>query len=152
MLNVAQCWEVFKECAWCGLGFEPNGSTTATCGKTLSTYALEDPSSNLLATSILWGGVFHWLAIHSNRYLPHNTTFLPPLCPTSQPRNFLYIVAVCTENILENFNIIACSGAIMRMLNRSDKSRISVRFILLYFKNGGWRHYWTLMRRKILSL
>ena len=43
-----------------------------------------------------------------------------------------------TENSLENFNIIACSGAIMRVLSGSDKRRISVRFILL-FKNGGMK-------------
>lgn len=115
-----------------GWGFEPDGSTTVTCAELLNTRThYKDPFSKLIAASILWAGICHWLVIHSNRYSPHNTIFTSS-CPTSQSLNFLFIFPVCTEKCLENFKIIACSGAITRLLSRSDKSRISVHCILLF--------------------
>lgn len=91
LFDIASYYKIFNGCGESGLEFMYGWVSDYYLCKDMSRYKIS-LFSPVLTAKYLCLTFFYWLAIHSNRYWPHNIGFLlPPICPHLRPRKFQII-------------------------------------------------------------
>lgn len=129
------------------------GSATTTCAKALIVYVQQKSLVTCYNSQVLVFDVFYWLAIHSNRYWPHNIGFLlPPICPHRRPRKFQVIGPRLYLRRLENLESLGVhrdDNPAFKLPSHETNITAEFSFILyiLLVKYGEKGRYWLLVKR-----